>query len=60
LFTALDEYGIPIQTSNKIRGILKTGGNLDDLLLQIKELQVANLDVMPFEKELLNDVKTQV
>jgi len=60
LFVALDEYGIPIQTSNKIKGILKTDGDLDNLLLQIRELQVDGLNIMPFEKELLNDAKTHV
>lgn len=60
LFVALDEYGIPIQTSNKIKDNLDLNGDLDYLLLQIRELQVDKLDIMPFEKEILNDAKQQV
>ncbi len=60
LFVALDEYGIPLQTSNKIKGILNTEGDLDSLLTQIRELQVDRLDIMPFEKELLSDAKSHV
>lgn len=60
LFVALDEYGLPIQTSTKIQNSLKPNGDLDNLLQQIKELQTENLDLMPFEKELLRDLKSQV
>lgn len=60
LFVALDEYGVPIQTSTKIQNLLKTNGDLDNLLAQIKELQTEKLDIMPFEKELLQDLKAQV
>lgn len=60
LFVALDEYGIPIQTSNKIKDKLDTNGNLDDLLEQIRELPIESLEVTQFEKELLTDAKNQV
>lgn len=60
LFVALDEYGIPIQTSNKIKDKLDTNGNLDDLLEQIRELPIESLDVTKFEKELLTDAQSQV
>jgi hypothetical protein len=60
LFVALDEYGIPIQTSNKIKGLLDTNGDLDYLLAQLKKLQIENLDLMPFEKELLTDATSQM
>lgn len=60
LFVALDEYGIPIQTSNKIKNILITDGNLDTLLSQIKELPIESLNITPFEKEILSDVKLQI
>ncbi len=60
LFVALDEYGIPIQTSSKIKSNLDLNGDLDYLLKQIRELEVDNLDIMPFEKELLNEAKQQV
>jgi hypothetical protein len=60
LFVALDEYGIPIQTSNKIKDKLDTNGNLDHLLEQIRVLPIESLDVTQFEKELLTDVQNQV
>lgn len=60
LFVALDEYGIPIQTSNKIKNSFVLNGDLDYLLKQIRELNIDNLDLMPFEKELLNEAKQQV
>lgn len=60
LFVALDEYGIPIQTSNKIKSKLDTNGNLDYLLEQIRELPIESLDISKFEKELLSDAQNQV
>ncbi|MBL0027523.1 MAG: hypothetical protein IPO98_22265 [Saprospiraceae bacterium] len=60
LFVALDEYGIPIQTSNKIKDKLDTNGNLDYLLEQIKVLPIESLNVSPFEMELLRDTQNQV
>lgn len=60
LFMALDEYGIPLQTSNKIKRYLKLDGNLDNLLNQIRRLKTDNLDIFPFEKEILNDAKEQI
>lgn len=60
LFVALDEYGIPIQTSNKIKDRLDTNGNLDYLLEQIRVLPVDSLDITNFEKELLSDAQNQV
>lgn len=60
LFVALDEYGIPIQTSNKIKDKLDTKGDLDHLLNQIRELPVDSLDITTFERELLTDAKNQI
>jgi hypothetical protein len=60
LFVALDEYGIPIQTSNKIKSKLDTNGNLDYLLEQIRALPLESLDISKFEKELLTDAQNQV
>jgi len=60
LFVALDEYGIPLQTSNKIKDKLDTNGNLDHLLEQIRELPIESLDITQFEKELLSDAQNQV
>lgn len=60
LFVALDEYGIPLQTSDKIKGALDATGNLDKLLLTIRNLNLEGLNISSFEREILEDVKTQV
>ena len=60
LFVALDEYGIPIQTSNRIKGRFDLTGNLDTLLAQIRQLNVPRLNLSLFETELLEDAKNQV
>lgn len=60
LFVALDEYGIPIQTSNKMKETLKTDTDLDNLLDQIKALQVDSLTLSPFEKELLREAQSHL
>lgn len=60
LFVALDEYGIPIQTSNKIKNKLDITGDLDYLLSQIRDLPLEDLNITTFEKELLTDAKSQI
>ena len=60
LFVALDEYGLPIQTAEKIKNRLNTDGNLDSLLLQIKELRIQGLNITAFEKDLLRDLKKYI
>ena len=60
LFVALDEYGIPLQTSDKIKASLDASGNLDKLLSTVRNLNLQGLDVSTFEREILEDVKTQV
>ena len=60
LFIALDEYGIPLQTSNRIKYHLTPNGDLDNLLAQIKELKIDRLKIKPFEKEILEEVRSQI
>lgn len=60
LFVALDEYGIPLQTSDKIKRSLDTTGNLDTLLSTVRNLNIELLNISEFEREILEDVKTQV
>lgn len=60
LFVALDEYGIPLQTSDRIKGSLDTSGNLDVLLSAVRNLNLDRLNISAFEREILEDVKTQV
>lgn len=60
LFVALDEYGVPFQTSDKIKASLDASGNLDLLLSTLRGLNLADLDISEFEKEILKDVKAQI
>jgi superfamily II DNA/RNA helicase len=60
LFVALDEYGIPLQTSDKIKDSLDASGNLDKLLLTVRNLNLEGLNISTFEREILEDIKTQV
>ena len=60
LFVALDEYGIPLQTSDRIKAALDTTGNLDRLLFSVKNLNLERLKISSFERGILEDVKTQV
>lgn len=59
LFVALDEYGMPLQTADKIKDRLQSD-NLDDLLSKVKNLNVESLPLSDFEKELIQDIKTYV
>lgn len=61
LFVALDEYGIPIQTSSKIRQNLSTANaDLDSLLEQIKKINVSALNVTEFDKDLLMEAQKHI
>lgn len=57
---ALDEYGIPIQLARKLEKKLKPNGNLDSVLAQLKELDINNLSLLPFEIELLLDAQASI
>jgi hypothetical protein len=52
---ALDEFGIPIQVSKKILPWLKSDMNLDIVLEKLKEIDLEELPLDKFEKELLSD-----
>jgi hypothetical protein len=39
---------------------LDATGNLDKLLLTVRDLNLEGLNISPFEREILEDVKTQV
>jgi hypothetical protein len=57
LFAALDEYGIPIQTSNRLKDRINADTSFDNLLLEIKNLHIDDLDLSEFEKKLIRDAK---
>jgi len=52
---ALDEYGIPIQISQKIIDKLEPNGSLDDVLQKLKDLEIEKLPLTAFEKNLIQE-----
>jgi hypothetical protein len=50
---ALDEYGIPPELAAKIRGHLRPDGDLDRVLARLARLDAEQLNVTPFERELI-------
>jgi hypothetical protein len=58
-FSALEEYGLPIQVAVKLQSFGLSGGSLDDVLLSLRRLAsapgLANV-LHPYESEMLNDV----
>ena len=51
----LDEYGVPIQVGVKIQEMLRPNGNLDIALERLRALNVDDLPLSAFEKELVRD-----
>jgi superfamily II DNA/RNA helicase len=52
---ALDEFGIPIQVSKKMYPWIKPDKNLDTVLLNLKKIDIDELPLDEFEKELVKD-----
>ena len=50
---ALDEYGIPPELATKIRGHLRPDGDLDRVLARLGRLDAEQLNVTPFEREMI-------
>ncbi|TXK76885.1 helicase-related protein [Mesonia sp. K4-1] len=59
-YNILEEYGLPIQVSKKIQGALENTENLDDLLEIISKLNIENLALTEFEKEILLNMKEYI
>jgi hypothetical protein len=51
----LDEYGVPIQVSQKLYYYLSTAKNFDDLLSILKEINLEETRLDNFEKDLVRD-----
>lgn len=60
IFFALDEYGIPLQTAQKLDQYIQGIENLDDVLERVKELEVDSLDITNFEKAILKEMQTSI
>jgi hypothetical protein len=57
---ALDEYGVPIELARKLHSRLATEGDLDATLVLLKSLNLAKLNLSPFEIELLRDAQAHL
>ncbi len=57
VIAALDEYGVPIQIGRRIASALGALDNLDEALEQFANLDVANLNLDPFEVEIVLDAQ---
>ncbi len=55
--TALEEYGLPIQVTDKIEQTIKLSDELDVALYEMKILRAEQLNLSDFEIELLRDVQ---
>lgn len=54
---ALDEYGVPVQTAQKLSSHLATVASVDDVLGSLARLDLSLFELSHFEIELLNDVR---
>jgi hypothetical protein len=52
---SLEEYGLPVQLVSRLRDEIEPNGQLDDALDRLAELRPRQLDLHPFERELLKD-----
>jgi hypothetical protein len=52
---ALEEFGIPLQVSDKLEPALRGAATIDEVLLRLKQLDVARWNLDAFERELLVD-----
>ncbi len=57
---ALDEYGIPLQLGERLTTLIKETADLDTALLRFRRLDIDNLNLDPFEKEVLSDAQTAI
>lgn len=54
---SLEEYGLPVQLMSRLRAEIEPNGQLDDALDRLAELRLGQLDLHPFERELLKDAR---
>lgn len=54
----LDEYGVPWSLAKRLGGQLTSDGGFDELLESVRNLDVAQFQLSPFERELLTDARS--
>ena len=52
---ALEEFGVPLQVSDKLTRTLRGLASIDEALAAVKALRVDSLDLDQFEQELVKD-----
>lgn len=57
---ALEEYGLPVQITDKIELAVRLGEDIDTALSVLKSIQSSDLPLDEFELNLLDDVKKQL
>ncbi len=57
---ALEEFGLPIQLSEKIRKLVHLGDEIDGAIQILKNIDVEGLKLKPFEKQLLFEIQGHI
>ncbi len=57
---ALEEYGLPLQITDKIGPIAKLTDDLDEALSLVKHIPITKLNLSTFEEELFKDVQAHL
>lgn len=55
---ALEEFGVPLQVSDKLAQTIQGLDSIDEALVAVKELRVDSLDLDQFEQELIEECQT--
>jgi len=55
---ALEEFGVPLQVSDKLTRTLRGLDSIDEALTAVKAIQVDLLNLDPFERELLKECQS--
>lgn len=55
---ALEEFGLPLQISDKLPQALRGVGSIDEALTAVKNLNLGTVNLDPFERELVRDCQT--
>lgn len=57
---ALEEYGIPVQLSDRLSKLVNLGDDIDASLQAIRSMDLSKFDLSDFELEVLDDVRSQL
>lgn len=57
---ALEEYGLPIQISERLEDEIRPEGNLDEVIGRLRSLNAVSLRLAPFELQVLRDVQSHL